>query len=151
MSHAKKEKDESEEFEVMGMTALRISGRDKQNEIWDGMTLAAWALAKPRVLDYLAKSIREIVNEEPLNDESAQRISVAHFCVSAVVFLAFITYASLCFHKRSPHHHVPALAGHDSTYDSSEGLTVRHVSAVHDTTKFGRLVNPVFKSGAIDE
>lgn len=55
LSHAKKEKDESEEFEVMGMTLSDFQAAINTNEIWDGMTLAAWALAKPRVLDYLSR------------------------------------------------------------------------------------------------
>ena len=35
------------------MTASEFQTIVDKGEIWDGMTLAAWALAKPSVLDYL--------------------------------------------------------------------------------------------------
>ena len=59
LSHANKEKDASEEFELIKMTASELQAVIDKGEIWDGMTLAAWTLAKPAVLDYLGKIERE--------------------------------------------------------------------------------------------
>lgn len=38
--------EESEEFEIISMTPDQIREAIKKNHIWDGMTLAAWALAE---------------------------------------------------------------------------------------------------------
>jgi ADP-ribose pyrophosphatase len=38
--------DDTEEFERVLLTKVEIESKIKSNEIWDGMTLAAWLLAK---------------------------------------------------------------------------------------------------------
>ncbi|MCL4511250.1 MAG: NUDIX hydrolase [Bacteroidetes bacterium] len=53
LSPAAKEKDSSEEFEILKMTSLEFQSMVEKGEIWDGMTLAAWALAKRTVLNHL--------------------------------------------------------------------------------------------------
>ncbi|MGO9480223.1 MAG: TonB-dependent receptor plug domain-containing protein [Candidatus Kryptoniota bacterium] len=73
---------------------------------------------------------------------------VRPFCASAVVFLALITLCQPAFSQEVSHRDLR------TTSDTTRLTTVpkdslRHVTAVHDTTKFGRLVNPVFKSGAV--
>ncbi len=40
--------DETEEFETLELTHQEIEAMIEQNEIWDGMTLAAWALFKTK-------------------------------------------------------------------------------------------------------
>jgi ADP-ribose pyrophosphatase len=42
-------KDETEEFEYVRLTPTEFDQYLTQGKIWDGMTLAAWALASPRV------------------------------------------------------------------------------------------------------
>ena len=54
LSPAQKEKDASEEFEVVRMTISEFQKAIEKNEIWDGMTLAAWVLTRSIVSDYLA-------------------------------------------------------------------------------------------------
>jgi ADP-ribose diphosphatase len=53
LSKTKKEKDVSEEFEVVKMTIPEFQAAVDAGEIWDGMTLAAWMLARPTVLNYV--------------------------------------------------------------------------------------------------
>ena len=43
-------KDETEEFEVIQLTAAEVEEKIRTREIWDGMTLAAWMLARNEVL-----------------------------------------------------------------------------------------------------
>jgi ADP-ribose pyrophosphatase len=38
--------DETEEFEVLALAPAEIDARIRSGEIWDGMTLAAWCLAR---------------------------------------------------------------------------------------------------------
>ncbi len=40
--------DETEEFEIVRMTPAEIDERIGSGDIWDGMTIAAWAIAKAR-------------------------------------------------------------------------------------------------------
>jgi ADP-ribose pyrophosphatase len=44
------QKDETEEFEYVHLTPTEFEARIASGEIWDGMTLAAWAVAKHRIL-----------------------------------------------------------------------------------------------------
>jgi hypothetical protein len=39
-------KDESEEFEIHILSVEEVEEKIKSNEIYDGMTMAAWALVK---------------------------------------------------------------------------------------------------------
>ncbi|HUI30694.1 MAG TPA: NUDIX hydrolase [Candidatus Acidoferrales bacterium] len=55
LSRIEKEKDASEEFEVIKMTIPEFQAAIDGKEIWDGMTLAAWMLARPAVLDYIGE------------------------------------------------------------------------------------------------
>jgi ADP-ribose pyrophosphatase len=41
--------DETEEFELIALTADEIDAKIKSGEIWDGMTIAAWCIAKTKV------------------------------------------------------------------------------------------------------
>lgn len=43
--------DATEEFELLFCTPDQIDGMIRTNEIWDGMTLAAWILARHQVLE----------------------------------------------------------------------------------------------------
>jgi ADP-ribose pyrophosphatase len=43
------EPDDTEEFEVLIKTPEEIGRMIEQNEIWDGMTLAAWILARNKI------------------------------------------------------------------------------------------------------
>lgn len=54
LHEAEKEKDASEEFEIVRMTVSEFQTAINSGQIWDGMTLAAWILARPTVLDYIA-------------------------------------------------------------------------------------------------
>lgn len=47
------QKDASEEFEVHRLSVDEIQSLVDEGEIWDGMTLAAWGLAKARVINKL--------------------------------------------------------------------------------------------------
>ena len=41
--------DETEEFEMVILTAEKIDASIASNTIWDGMTIAAWTIAKPQI------------------------------------------------------------------------------------------------------
>jgi ADP-ribose pyrophosphatase len=41
--------DETEEFEILHLTPAEIDARIKDGVIWDGMTLAAWAIARETI------------------------------------------------------------------------------------------------------
>lgn len=41
--------DETEEFEIVELTPAEIDARIRSGEIWDGMSIAAWAIAGERV------------------------------------------------------------------------------------------------------
>ena len=41
--------DATEEFELVELSVAEISRRIATGEIWDGMSIAAWALAEPRI------------------------------------------------------------------------------------------------------
>ncbi len=56
LSKAGKKRDASEEFEVIKLTSLEFQEMIDVGEIWDGMTLAAWSLAKRRVFNYLKET-----------------------------------------------------------------------------------------------
>ncbi len=43
--------DDTEEFELVELTVRQIDEMISANEIKDGMTLAAWALAKPKIIE----------------------------------------------------------------------------------------------------
>jgi ADP-ribose pyrophosphatase len=49
LSRVGAEPDETEEFELFALTTEEIDECVEKGEIWDGMTLAAWALARPRL------------------------------------------------------------------------------------------------------
>ncbi len=53
LSHTSKERDESEEFEVVKMTIAEFEAAIEEGRIWDGMTLAAWMLVRPVARDYV--------------------------------------------------------------------------------------------------
>lgn len=42
--------EETEEFELFRLSPGELDERIASGEIWDGMTMAAWAMARPRVL-----------------------------------------------------------------------------------------------------
>lgn len=42
--------DETEEFEVRSLTPAEVEELISKGEIWDGMTLAAWALIRPKIV-----------------------------------------------------------------------------------------------------
>jgi ADP-ribose pyrophosphatase len=50
LSAAHAEKDETEEFEYAFLTPAEFEAKVSSGEIWDGMTLAAWALVKQRIM-----------------------------------------------------------------------------------------------------
>lgn len=56
LREVEKEKDPSEEFEVIKLTVQEFQDIVDKGEIWDGMTLAAWSLAKRRVFNYLQET-----------------------------------------------------------------------------------------------
>lgn len=41
--------DETEEFELVSLTANEIDEKVRSGEIWDGMTIAAWCIVKSKV------------------------------------------------------------------------------------------------------
>jgi len=43
--------DETEEFEQVTISARELDGRIASGEIWDGMTIAAWAIVRPILAD----------------------------------------------------------------------------------------------------
>jgi hypothetical protein len=45
--------EKTEEFELLTCKPDQIEDMIRKNKIWDGMTLAAWALAKQKVLERL--------------------------------------------------------------------------------------------------
>lgn len=55
LSETRKEKDASEEFKIIKMSVSEFQSAIDSSEIWDGMTLAAWMLARPVVLGCIAK------------------------------------------------------------------------------------------------
>jgi len=42
-------RDDTEEFEILALTPDEIDRAIRDNEIYDGMTMAAWALARGRL------------------------------------------------------------------------------------------------------
>ncbi len=48
-------KDASEEFEILRMSVPQFDSLVDSGEIWDGMTLSSWMLARRHVVDYLGK------------------------------------------------------------------------------------------------
>jgi len=54
LANSIREKDASEEFEVLKMEISEFQTAIEAGVIWDGMTLAAWMIARPTVLEYLA-------------------------------------------------------------------------------------------------
>lgn len=56
LEEAARQKDASEEFEVLRLTVNEIQSLVDEGEIWDGMTLAAWAVARERVLHRLKET-----------------------------------------------------------------------------------------------
>lgn len=49
LSPAFKERDQSEEFEIIFLTTEEFKEKISKGEVWDGMTLAAWAMVNDRV------------------------------------------------------------------------------------------------------
>jgi ADP-ribose pyrophosphatase len=49
LSQVEKRPDETEEFEQMRLTPEQLDAEVRAGTIWDGMTLAAWALVKDRL------------------------------------------------------------------------------------------------------
>jgi ADP-ribose pyrophosphatase len=49
LSPAKRPPDETEEFEQLRLTPEQLDAEVRKGTIWDGMTLAAWALVKDRL------------------------------------------------------------------------------------------------------
>jgi hypothetical protein len=41
--------DETEQFELVPLTAAEIDAKIRAGEIWDGMSIAAWAIVKMKV------------------------------------------------------------------------------------------------------
>ena len=39
--------DETEEFELLRLAPAEVEARIRSGAIWDGMTIAAWSIAKP--------------------------------------------------------------------------------------------------------
>jgi len=54
LSKTKRDKDASEEFEVVKMAVPEFLTAVDKGKIWDGMTLSAWMLARQTVMDYIA-------------------------------------------------------------------------------------------------
>ena len=50
LSPAQAKKDETEEFEYVYLTPAELDANIVSGKIWDGMTLAAWSLAKHRLV-----------------------------------------------------------------------------------------------------
>ncbi len=42
--------DETEEFEILRVTPAELEARIRSGALWDGMTIAAWAIARPRIM-----------------------------------------------------------------------------------------------------
>lgn len=55
LSEAKKKRDATEEFEIVKWTVQEFQKAVDKQDIWDGMTLAAWMIASPIVLDYIGR------------------------------------------------------------------------------------------------
>ena len=49
LRHVGANPDETEEFELMPLTPEQIDEKIKNGEIWDGMTIAAWGIARERL------------------------------------------------------------------------------------------------------
>ncbi len=54
LSETRREKDASEEFKIIKMSVSEFQSAIDSSEIWDGMTLAAWMLARPIAMNYIA-------------------------------------------------------------------------------------------------
>lgn len=51
LTFAKPEPDETEQFEILRLSAREIREKIRSGELWDGMTLAAWAMVEIAVED----------------------------------------------------------------------------------------------------
>jgi ADP-ribose pyrophosphatase len=49
LHHVGSRPDETEEFELLALTAEDIDRKIASGEMWDGMSIAAWAIARPRL------------------------------------------------------------------------------------------------------
>jgi ADP-ribose pyrophosphatase len=49
LHHVGSNPDETEEFELLAFTAEDIDRKIASGEMWDGMSIAAWAIARPRL------------------------------------------------------------------------------------------------------
>lgn len=58
LTEAVRDRDASEEFEILRMTVDDFESMVARGDIWDGMTLAAWMLAKDRVKHFQNKEQR---------------------------------------------------------------------------------------------
>ena len=56
LTSARAERDETEEFEIVHLLPAEIEERIARGELWDGMSIAAWMLAKPKVTDMLKRA-----------------------------------------------------------------------------------------------
>jgi hypothetical protein len=41
--------DETEEFEILRLSPNEVEARIRSGALWDGMTIAAWAIARPEI------------------------------------------------------------------------------------------------------
>ena len=55
LSHFERGQDASEEFEIVEVNISGFQVLIDRGEVWDGMTLAAWMLAKPAVCEYATR------------------------------------------------------------------------------------------------
>ena len=55
LTDSARERDESEEFEILKVSLAEFEQLAEEGKIWDGMALAAWVLARKSVNDYLKK------------------------------------------------------------------------------------------------
>ncbi len=51
------EPDETESFEIVTLTIEELEAFIQDGTIWDGMTLAAWAIARPRIINSKPQSL----------------------------------------------------------------------------------------------
>ena len=49
LAHVGGTPDETEEFEILRLAPAELESRIRAGDIWDGMTIAAWSIAKTRV------------------------------------------------------------------------------------------------------
>ena len=55
LSHSPAPRDETEEFELIECLTSEVDDLIRRNEIWDGMTMAAWILGRGRVVEKISR------------------------------------------------------------------------------------------------